>query len=114
MRSTAEKVAPYKEQFLAYLAGERFAFDFPIDLIGTPFQQEVWEALLTIPYGQTATYGDICRAVAKSRDYARAVGFAIGRNPLPIVYPCHRIVGKDGNLTDYSAGFRGEGGAFES
>ncbi len=102
--SNTEKVAPYKKQVEEYLKGNRYAFDFPVDLQGTDFQKEVWNALLEIPYGQTASYLDI--ALKLNRDYksAQAIGGAVGSNPLSIVYPCHRVVGNDGSLTGYSGG----------
>lgn len=102
--SNKEKVALYKKQFEEYLAGKRYTFDLPVDLKGTAFQQTVWNALLSIPYGQTASYLDI--ALKLDRDYksAQAIGGAVGSNPISIVYPCHRVVGNDGSLTGYSGG----------
>lgn len=102
--SDKEKVALYKEQFEEYLAGKRAAFDFPVDLQGTNFQLEVWQALLTIPYGQTASYLDIALKLGRDHKSAQAIGGAVGRNPLSIVYPCHRVVGADGSLTGYTGG----------
>lgn len=102
--SDAEKVAPYKKQFEEYLKGERKEFDLPVDIKGTEFQKKVWEALLRVPYGQTASYSDIARTIGKDYRHARAVGGAVGKNPLSIMYPCHRIVGEDGTLTGYGGG----------
>ncbi len=86
-----------------YFAGEPVEFeDVPLDVRGTPFQRSVWTALQRIPYGETRTYGQLAEAMAKP-SAVRAVGTAIGRNPLPIVLPCHRVVGSNGALT----GFRG-------
>ncbi|WP_208559425.1 methylated-DNA--[protein]-cysteine S-methyltransferase [Marinilactibacillus kalidii] len=92
-------VNPFKE----YFAGKRTTFSFPIEQIGTPFQLQVWEQLLTIPYGETITYGEIARALGKTTTHARAIGTAIGKNPLLIVYPCHRVRPKSGA----PKGFRG-------
>lgn len=74
----------------------------PLSLKGTPFQQRVWEALLTIPYGQTVTYGELARRLGCRS--AQAVGGAVGRNPIAIIVPCHRIVGTNGSLTGYAGG----------
>jgi methylated-DNA-[protein]-cysteine S-methyltransferase len=98
--------APFREairQLQAYFAGERQAFDLPLSLDGTPFQQAVWRELQKIPYGKTASYGEIARAIGKP-NAVRAVGAANGRNPLPIVIPCHRVIGSDGSLTGYGGG----------
>ena len=102
--SNKEKVAPYKKQFEEYLAGERYTFDFPVDLQGTEFQQEVWNILKTIPYGQTVSYLDIALKLGRDHKSAQAIGGAVGSNPLSIVYPCHRVVGSDGSLTGYTGG----------
>ena len=90
-------------QVRQYLAGERRAFDLPLAPSGTPFQRSVWDALCAIPYGQTATYGEIARALGRP-GAARAVGAAAGRNPIWLVIPCHRCVGKNGALTGYAGG----------
>jgi len=91
-------------QLQAYWAGEHKGFDVPIDLSwGTPFQQAVWRQLLTIPYGHTCTYADVARAMGKPRA-VRAVGTAIGRNPLSVMVPCHRVLGAQGQLGGYSGG----------
>lgn len=86
-----------------YFAGSRTVFDVPIAPSGTAFQRRVWEALLRIPCGSTASYGEIARAVG-SPDAVRAVGAANGRNPIAIVVPCHRVIGKDGSLTGFGGG----------
>ena len=91
------------EQLRQYFAGERRSFDFPYVLRGTPFQRDVWNALLDIPYGQTRSYGEIARQLGRP-GAARAVGAACGRNPVWIVVPCHRAVGADGKLTGYAGG----------
>lgn len=91
-------------QLQQYLRGERDGFDLPLDLSGgTPFQQEVWQALLAIGRGATRTYGDISQQLGRPRA-VRAVGAAVGRNPLSVVVPCHRVLGADGSLTGYAGG----------
>lgn len=86
------------------LRGERAGFDLALDLGGgTPFQQAVWQALLRIPRGQTASYGALARSIGKTQA-VRAVGAAVGRNPLSVVVPCHRVLGSDGSLTGYAGG----------
>lgn len=102
--SNKEKVALYKKQFEEYFAGTRYEFDFPVDLQGTKFQLEVWDALRTIPYGQTASYLDIALKLGRDYKSSQAIGGAVGSNPLSIIYPCHRVVGSDGSLTGYSGG----------
>jgi len=93
---------PYAEELIEYMEGKRKVFTLPLDLHGTPFQQSVWIALQEIPYGQTVTYSDIAERIQNPKS-VRAVGAAIGANPLLITVPCHRVIGKNGNLT----GFRG-------
>lgn len=91
-------------QLQRYLRGERQGFDLPLDLSGgTPFQQEVWRALLAIGRGGTRTYGHISQQLGRPRA-VRAVGAAVGRNPLSVVVPCHRVLGADGSLTGYAGG----------
>ena len=91
------------EQLHAYFAGEAFAFDVPLDLQGTPFQRSVWQALLEIPAGETRSYSEIAAALG-SASAVRAVGGAVGRNPLSVIVPCHRVVVSDGSLTGYAGG----------
>jgi len=86
-----------------YFAGRRQEFSVQLDLRGTPFQQRVWAQLLTIPYGETRSYGEIARALGGVR-YARAVGSANHHNPVPIIVPCHRVIGSNGQLTGYAGG----------
>ena len=86
-----------------YFSGSRKVFDLPLDLRGTPFQKQVWRALLGIPYGARTSYGVIATEIGKPKA-VRAVGGAIGRNPLLFVVPCHRVVAKNGALTGFSAG----------
>ncbi len=90
-------------QVLEYLEGKRTEFDLPLDLRGTPFQRAVWEALLAIPYGETRSYGDVARCVARPRA-VRAVGTANGSNPVPLVVPCHRVIASGGKLGGYGGG----------
>ena len=86
-----------------YLAGERREFDLPLSPSGTPFQREVWRALQAIPYGECRTYGAIAAAIDRPKAF-RAVGMANHCNPLPLLIPCHRVVGADGRLTGYAGG----------
>jgi methylated-DNA-[protein]-cysteine S-methyltransferase len=88
-----------------YFAGERRCFDLDLDLAGTPFQRSVWERLTQIPYGTTVTYGAIARELGRF-DRVRAVGAAVGRTPVPIIVPCHRVLGADGSLTGYGGGLQ--------
>jgi methylated-DNA-[protein]-cysteine S-methyltransferase len=92
-----------EEELLEYFAGQRTAFTVPMAPEGTPFQQAVWEALLTIPYGETRTYGEIAKQVGNPKA-SRAVGMANHQNPLAIFYPCHRVIGAGGKLTGYGGG----------
>lgn len=92
-----------RQELWEYLAGERRDFDLPLHPRGTPFQRRVWQALGDIPYGQTRTYAQIARAVDSPRGF-RAVGMANHRNPIPILIPCHRVVGSGGALTGYAGG----------
>ncbi len=102
----ADAAAPFaaaRQQFDAYFAGTLRAFDLPLQPVGTPFQQEVWQALLAIPHGQTLSYGELAQRIGKP-EAARAVGLANGRNPLSIVVPCHRVISASGALTGYGGG----------
>ena len=91
-----------------YFARQNPDITVPVHFIGTAFQREVWTMLQTIPYGATVTYGEIARKLAQSRGIpqmsAQAVGNAVGRNPIAILVPCHRVVGANGNMTGYAAG----------
>ena len=92
------------QQLTGYFAGKRTSFDLPLDLSGgTAFQQSVWQALLALPPGTTASYGQISRCIGKPAA-VRAVGAAVGRNPVSIIVPCHRVMGADGSLTGYAGG----------
>ncbi|MDG2048478.1 MAG: methylated-DNA--[protein]-cysteine S-methyltransferase [Halioglobus sp.] len=90
-------------QLTDYFAGKRQRFELPLGATGTPFQQSVWKALTDIPYGHLRSYKDIARNI-DSPAAARAVGAASGRNPLPIVVPCHRVIGSNGRLTGFAGG----------
>lgn len=91
------------EQLTAYFAGTLTEFDLDLHFRGTPFQRRVWEALLTIPYGETRTYGEIALQVGSPTAF-RAVGLANGHNPIGIIVPCHRVIGANGSLTGYGGG----------
>ena len=90
-------------QLSEYFAGSRREFTLPLLLKGTPFQRRVWEALRTIPYGETCSYGELARAIGSPKS-CRAVGGANHRNPISIIVPCHRVVGSTGSLTGYGGG----------
>lgn len=96
LRATARQLCEYFE-------GRRRTFDLPLDPVGTPFQQLAWRALRAIPYGETRSYADQARAIGRP-SAVRAVGAANGRNPLSIVVPCHRVIGRDGRLTGFGGG----------
>ena len=92
------------KQLTEYFAGQRSDFDLKLDLAGgTPFQQTVWQALLTIACGQTSSYGNVGKTIGNTAA-VRAVGAAVGRNPISIILPCHRVLGSDGSLTGYAGG----------
>ena len=103
VRENLKPFAALREQLKAYCAGELRVFDAPLDLRATPFQRRVLERVLHIPYGQTATYGQIA-AELREPNAARAVGAANGANPLPLLIPCHRVVGSDGSLVGFGGG----------
>ena len=97
---------PFREaiaQLEAYFAGALRRFDLPLAPEGTPFQREVWSALTAIPYGETVSYGELARRLCRPAA-SRAVGAANGQNPIPIVIPCHRVIGADGSLTGFGGG----------
>jgi methylated-DNA-[protein]-cysteine S-methyltransferase len=93
-------------QLDAYFSGDLVTFDLPLELHGTEFQRRCWLALASIPYGQTVSYGEQARRLGLGSDAARAVGAANGRNPLPIVLPCHRVIGANGSLTGFGGGLQ--------
>ncbi|RZV36807.1 MAG: methylated-DNA--[protein]-cysteine S-methyltransferase [Chromatiales bacterium] len=98
-----QPLAEVCRQLREYFAGDRQAFDIPLQLGGTEFQVSVLEALQQIPYGQTTSYGEIARRIGRPKA-VRAVGAANGRNPIPIVVPCHRVIGSTGDLTGFGGG----------
>lgn len=87
-----------------YFLGMRRSFDLPLEMEGTEFQKQVWEAAKEIPYGTTVSYGELSERITGNKGAARAVGSALGKNPLPIVIPCHRVLGSDGSLTGFGGG----------
>ena len=91
------------QQLQEYFEGERKSFSLPLDFRGTDFQKKVWEALLTIPYGETRSYAQIAEQVGSSKA-VRAVGAANGKNPISIIAPCHRVIGSNGELTGFAGG----------
>lgn len=93
-----------ERQLTEYFAGERTEFELPLASDGSEFQKKVWAELQRIPYGQTASYGDIARRLGYGTVISRAVGAANGANPIPIVVPCHRVIGSNGTLTGYAGG----------
>lgn len=93
-----------REQLDEYFGGQRRDFDIPLSATGTPFQQQVWAALRTIPYGGTTSYGEIARGLGLPAGASRAVGAANGANPIAIMVPCHRVIGSNGSLTGYAGG----------
>jgi methylated-DNA-[protein]-cysteine S-methyltransferase len=92
------------EQLTAYFNRELRDFDLPLAPEGTKFQHEVWDQLVGIPWGETASYGEIAQRLGHTNAASRAVGLANGRNPIPIVIPCHRVIGANGSLTGYAGG----------
>lgn len=97
------KLAFARKQLQEYFAGKRQMFELPLHPLGTPFQMAVWQALAKIPYGTTVSYGELARRIGQPQAM-RAVGAANGRNPLPIVLPCHRVIGSNGSLTGFGGG----------
>jgi len=92
-----------RQQLALYFAGKLTVFDLPLAPKGTPFQRAVWQALICIPYGQTTSYADLAARIDRPRA-VRAVGAANGQNPIPIVIPCHRVIGRDGSLVGFGGG----------
>lgn len=103
MKKSTELGRPIREQIQEYINGERRQFDIPISLKGTPFQQQAWQALRDIPYGETRSYSEVARTIGRPKAI-RAVGHANSVNPLPILFPCHRVIGKNKSLTGYAGG----------
>ena len=102
-KEAVSKLRPYIHELEEYFAGRRREFSFELDLRGTEFQRRCWQALLSIPYGETRTYADIARAVGQPRGF-RAVGMANHDNPVAIVVPCHRVIASDRTLGGYGGG----------
>ncbi|TCS96804.1 methylated-DNA--[protein]-cysteine S-methyltransferase [Hazenella coriacea] len=98
-----ESLMRVTQELREYFEGKRKSFSIPVDIKGTPFQEEIWKALKQIPYGQTASYSDLAQWIHRPKA-VRAVGTAIGANPVLITIPCHRVIGKSGNLTGYRGG----------
>ncbi len=92
-----------ERQLNAYFAGSLEKFSLPLDFVGTAFQKKVWAALLTIPFGETRSYGDIAKQIGSPKA-VRAVGAANGKNPISIIAPCHRVIGANGKLTGFAGG----------
>ncbi|HEY3364862.1 MAG TPA: methylated-DNA--[protein]-cysteine S-methyltransferase [Symbiobacteriaceae bacterium] len=97
------RLAHLAAELQAYFTGRLRVFDTPVDLFGTPFQREVWAALRTVPYGEIRTYAQIAETIGRPKA-VRAVGAANGANPVPILVPCHRVIGSDGKLRGYAGG----------
>ncbi|NUP66767.1 MAG: methylated-DNA--[protein]-cysteine S-methyltransferase [Nonomuraea sp.] len=100
----AEVFGAAERQLHEYFAGERTSFDLPVAARGTAFQERVWAEVAALPYGSTTSYGELTARVGAPRDRIRAVGAAVGANPLLVVVPCHRVVGATGALTGYAGG----------
>ncbi len=103
LSSTNPVLVEAGRQISDYFSGKKIAFNLPLDPIGTPFQRSVWQALTEIPYGETRSYQDIAKAIGNIKA-VRAVGGAVNKNPIMIVIPCHRVIGKDGSLVGFYGG----------
>lgn len=103
VKEDAGAFAELREQLAEYFVGERHAFSIALDPHGTEFDRRVWQQLLKIPYGKLRTYGEVARSLRKPQA-SRAVGQAAGRNPLPILVPCHRVIGRGGSLVGFAGG----------
>lgn len=102
-RTDQARLAPLARALARYFAGELRAFELPLAAVGTPFQKRVWDELVRIPYGTTIGYAELARRIGAPRA-VRAVGGANGANPIPILVPCHRVIGADGTLTGFAGG----------
>lgn len=98
-------LAETERQLNEYFAGKRNCFELELDFVGTEFQKKVWETLLTIPFGETRSYGEIAMQIGNAKA-VRAVGAATGKNPISIITPCHRVIGASGDLTGFAGGLR--------
>ncbi|MCP3890681.1 MAG: methylated-DNA--[protein]-cysteine S-methyltransferase [Desulfobulbaceae bacterium] len=105
MTENKTSFSPVRKQLSEYFAGERKTFSIPFSPAGTPFQGRVWMELQKIPYGHTASYGEIAERIGNPKA-CRAIGMANGKNPIPIIIPCHRIIGKDGSMTGFGGGLK--------
>jgi methylated-DNA-[protein]-cysteine S-methyltransferase len=103
LQEDVQRLQPFAEQLEQYFNKERSSFEGPFDLHGTEFQKRVWHALLTVPYGKTASYKDVAEAIGSPKA-VRAVGGANNRNPIPVIIPCHRVIGASGELVGYGGG----------
>jgi len=103
LKSSRIRTRSIRRQLEEYFKGRRKEFDLELEYSGTIFKQKVWDALRKIPYGRTMTYGEIAAEIGSARA-ARAVGAAAGANPIPLIIPCHRVIGADGKLTGFSSG----------
>jgi methylated-DNA-[protein]-cysteine S-methyltransferase len=101
--AAADVLRKAERQLGEYFAGDRTEFSVALEFRGTTFQQEAWRGLLTIPYGQTVSYGEQARRIGRPKA-VRAIGAANGANPIPVIVPCHRVIGADGSLTGYGGG----------
>ena len=99
----SEVLGRAKDQLTEYFTGTRTTFDIPLDAAGSEFERRVWDLLRAIPYGATATYGELAKRLGSTKE-ARAVGAANGKNPIPIIVPCHRVIGANGDLTGFGGG----------
>ena len=102
-RKETDALKKAADQLREYLQGKRTVFDVPLAPEGTAFQKQVWEALIKIPYGETSSYGKLAKDIGRP-GAARAVGMANNRNPIPVIIPCHRVIGADGSLVGYGGG----------
>ena len=102
-RQDAARLSELRRQLLEYFAGDRQMFDLDLHAIGTEFQRTVWAELQRIPYGETISYGELAKRIGNPKAM-RAVGLANGRNPIPIIVPCHRVIGANGSLTGFGGG----------
>jgi methylated-DNA-[protein]-cysteine S-methyltransferase len=103
-REGSPLVRQAQEELLEYFAGQRTRFSVPLHLRGTTFQRQVWKALLAVPFGELSSYGAVAKQLGLPMSAARAVGGAVGHNPVSIIVPCHRIVGATGSMTGYAGG----------
>lgn len=103
-RSVPRVICLAQEQLIEFFAGQRRVFDVPLRFRGTPFQEQVWQELARIPYGELLSYGGMAKKMGLSAGHSRAVGTANGKNPISIIVPCHRVIGASGDLTGYAGG----------